>query len=62
MSTIDLSRSRGRSARATFARAVFALCAAISILTTAGIVLTLLVDAVDFFGTVGVLDFLTGTT
>ncbi|MFW6449321.1 MAG: phosphate ABC transporter permease subunit PstC [Halobacteriota archaeon] len=57
-----MTRPTGRSIRANAARGVVALCAAISILTTVGIVLTLLVDAVDFFGTVGLVDFLTGTT
>ncbi|MFW6448584.1 MAG: phosphate ABC transporter permease subunit PstC [Halobacteriota archaeon] len=62
MSVTDLGRTPGRSTRATVAHAAVALCAVISILTTVGIVLTLLVDAIDFFGAVDVVEFLTGTT
>jgi phosphate transport system permease protein len=38
-----------------------ALCALVSILTTVGIVVSLLVPAVEFFGEVNPIDFLTGT-
>jgi len=38
------------------------LAAAVSVLTTVGIVLSLLLPAVEFFGEVSPLDFLTGTT
>jgi len=38
------------------------LAAAVSVLTTVGIVISLLVPAVEFFGEVSPLDFLTGTT
>lgn len=41
--------------------AVLFLCAAISILTTAGIVVTLLGETIEFFGEVPIWDFLTGT-
>ncbi|MFC4246914.1 phosphate ABC transporter permease subunit PstC [Natribaculum luteum] len=61
MSTTDLSRDGVRSARGTAMRILFALCAFLSILTTVAIVLTLLLDAVDFFAAVSPLEFLTGT-
>ena len=38
------------------------LCALLSVLTTVGIVVTLLAEAVPFFGEVSILSFLTGTT
>ena len=37
------------------------LCAAVSVLTTAGIVITLVGETVQFFGDVSIVDFLTGT-
>ena len=36
-------------------------CAAVSVLTTTGIVITLLGETIQFFGEVPILDFLTGT-
>ena len=36
-------------------------CAAVSVLTTAGIVITLVGETVQFFGDVSIVDFLTGT-
>ncbi len=41
--------------------AVLFLCAVISILTTTGIVITLLGETIQFFGEVPIVDFLTGT-
>ena len=41
--------------------AVLFACAALSVLTTVGIVVTLLGETIQFFGEVPVLDFLTGT-
>jgi phosphate transport system permease protein len=38
------------------------LCAAASVVTTVGIVLILLVESLQFFGEVAIVDFLTGTT
>ena len=38
------------------------LCALVSVITTVGIVLTLLAEAVPFFGEVSIISFLTGTT
>ncbi len=62
MSVTDFGRSTGGSIRGTIAHALVALCALVSILTTVGIVLTLLFDAVDFFAAVDVIEFLTGTS
>ena len=45
-----------------FVQGVLFLAAAISVLTTFGIVLSLLMPAIDFFGDVSLRDFLTGTT
>jgi len=45
-----------------FVQAVLFAAAAISILTTLGIVVSLLLPAIDFFGEVSIWDFLTGTT
>jgi phosphate transport system permease protein len=45
-----------------FVQAVLFLAAAISVLTTFGIVVSLLLPAIDFFGEVSLWDFLTGTT
>ncbi len=61
MSTTDLSHDGARSVRGTAMRVLFALCAFLSILTTVAIVLTLLLDAVDFFAAVSPIEFLTGT-
>lgn len=38
------------------------LCAVISVATTVGIIVVLLFEALDFFGDVNIVDFLTGTT
>ncbi len=43
-------------------RAILFLAAAISVLTTFGIVLSLLSPAIDFFREISIVDFLTGTT
>jgi phosphate transport system permease protein len=42
-------------------KGVLAVCALISVATTVGIVIALFVPAVEFFGDVGIVDFLTGT-
>jgi phosphate transport system permease protein len=42
-------------------KAVLALCACLSIATTVGIVIALLEPAIEFFGTVSITDFYTGT-
>ncbi len=56
---------RGTRWRRTFIeRAIHILlfaCAAVSVLTTAGIVVTLLGETIQFFGEVPIVDFLTGT-
>jgi len=62
MSQPDFSHDGIRTARGTAFRYLFMLCALLSILTTAAIVLTLLIDAVDFFAQVSLVEFLTGTT
>ncbi|HXF97286.1 MAG TPA: phosphate ABC transporter permease subunit PstC [Gaiellaceae bacterium] len=56
-----LPRRRVRVGEAT-AQALLLLAAAVSVLTTAGIVVSLLVPAVEFFREVSVLEFVTGTT
>ena len=61
MSAPDLSGDGARSLRGAAFRGLFAFCAVVSILTTLAIVLTLLVDAVDFFASVSLVEFLTGT-
>ena len=61
MSQPDFSHDGIRTARGTAFRYLFMLCALLSVLTTAAIILTLLVDAVDFFGTISPVEFLTGT-
>jgi phosphate transport system permease protein len=45
-----------------FVQAILFLAAAISVLTTFGIVISLLMPAIEFFGEVSLWDFLTGTT
>lgn len=45
----------------TIAKNIFLFCAVISILTTVGIIFSLVKDSVDFFANVPILEFLTGT-
>ncbi len=54
-------RSRGRRWRERGIELALFLCALVSILTTAGIVLALLSESMSFFGEVSPWDFLTGT-
>ncbi|WP_247001398.1 phosphate ABC transporter permease subunit PstC [Halosolutus gelatinilyticus] len=61
MSAPDFARDNVRSARGAAFKALFALCAFLSILTTVAIVVTLLYDAVDFFAVVSPVEFFTGT-
>ncbi|QFU81119.1 phosphate ABC transporter permease subunit PstC [Natronorubrum aibiense] len=61
MSQPDFSHDGIRTARGKAFRYLFMLCALLSILTTVAIILTLLVDAVDFFAEVSLGEFLTGT-
>jgi len=61
MSQPDFSHDGIRTARGRMFRYLFMLCALLSILTTIAIILTLLVDAVDFFAQVSPIEFLTGT-
>ncbi|WP_254769386.1 phosphate ABC transporter permease subunit PstC [Salinilacihabitans rarus] len=61
MSEHDFAHDGVRTARGAAFRYLFALCALLSIATTAAIVFTLLYDAVDFFGAVGPAEFLLGT-
>ncbi|WP_323190728.1 phosphate ABC transporter permease subunit PstC [Halostella sp. PRR32] len=58
----DLSRDDGRTRREAVVRLVFFVCAVLSVLTTIGIVLTLLSDSVAFFAEVSPVQFLTGTS
>jgi phosphate transport system permease protein len=57
--TIDL-RKKPRAGESAISVALF-LCALVSILTTAGIVFTLLEESIPFFREVGLLEFFTGT-
>ncbi|ELZ12845.1 phosphate ABC transporter permease subunit PstC [Natrinema thermotolerans] len=61
MSQPDFSHDGIRTARGTAFRYLFMLCALLSILTTVAIILTLLLDAIDFFAQIPLVDFLTGT-
>ena len=62
---LDFARSRRDSLRRKLiersVHAVLFLCALISVLTTTGIVITLLGETIQFFGEVSIVDFLTGT-
>ncbi|WP_331233880.1 phosphate ABC transporter permease subunit PstC [Natronorarus salvus] len=64
MSGTDLTRSATGVGGRTDAvvRYVFFACAALSVLTTVGIIVVLLEGSVEFFRTVSVIGFLTGTT
>jgi len=57
----ELTGGRSRSHRERTFRAFFALCAAVSVLTTFGIIVALVTDAVDFFLAYPVGAFLAGT-
>ena len=59
--TPDLSGDRGfRSVRESTYKYALAACAALSILTTVGIIAVLLVDAAEFFAVIPATEFLTG--
>ena len=60
-SKLDLGTRRRRMVVERLVHAVLFACAALSVLTTVGIVVTLLGETIQFFGEVPVLDFLTGT-
>ena len=60
-SKLDLGTRRRRMVVERLVHAVLFGCAALSVLTTVGIVVTLLGETIQFFGEVSVLDFLTGT-
>ena len=60
-SELDLGTRRRRMVVERLVHAVLFACAALSVLTTVGIVVTLLGETIQFFGEVSVLDFLTGT-
>lgn len=70
MATYDASVSRGDFAlpkkrtrwSEVIVRSVLSLAAAISVLTTVGIVFSLVQPAIEFFREVSIVDFLTGTT
>lgn len=60
--TLDLSGARSRNASEKFVGGLLALCGALSILTTVGIIFVLFQQALIFFSQVPVTDFLFGTT
>ena len=60
-STLALPRKRIRWGE-KLVQAILFLAAAVSVLTTVGIVLSLLLPAIEFFGEVSPVEFLTGTT
>ncbi len=57
----DITRRRGRLLRRNAAETFFFGCAVLSVLTTAGIVIVLLAEAVNFFRQVSVIEFFTHT-
>jgi phosphate transport system permease protein len=59
--TLDLSGTRTRDASEKIVGAILWTCGAISILTTVGIILVLIQEAMQFFSRVPVTDFLFGT-
>ncbi len=60
MSLELLRAGRGRVTRERFIESLLFLCAALSILTTLGIILVLLRDSFQFFSEVSIIEFLTG--
>lgn len=58
---IDLSGARSRKGSETLIQVVLFACGALSVLTTIGIVIILLEQAVEFFADVSIFDFLFGT-
>ena len=58
----DLTGDRGmQEIRENLYQAVFFACAALSVVTTVGIIVALLGDALSFFGSYSIVEFLTGT-
>ncbi len=62
VTAMDLSGKRSRSTSEQLIGVLLAACGAISLLTTIGIILVLLQEAILFFSSVKVTDFLLGTT
>jgi phosphate transport system permease protein len=62
VTAMDLSGKRSRSTSESLIGLLLAACGAISLLTTIGIILVLIQEAVLFFSSVKVTDFLFGTT
>src|SRR5215211_1667802 len=62
VTAMDLSGKRSRSTSESLIGVLLAACGAISLLTTIGIILVLIQEAVQFFAQVPVTDFLFGTT
>jgi phosphate transport system permease protein len=58
---IDLSGARSRRGSETLIQAVLFVCGALSVLTTIGIVIILVEQAIEFFADVSVFDFVFGT-
>jgi phosphate transport system permease protein len=62
ITAMDLSGKRSRSASESAVGIILAICGAISLLTTIGIIAVLIQEAAIFFSSVKVTDFLFGTT
>lgn len=62
VTAMDLSGKRSRSTSEALIGVVLAACGALSLLTTIGIILVLIQEAVHFFSSVRITDFLLGTT
>lgn len=62
VTAMDLSGKRSRSASESAVGIILAICGAISLLTTVGIIAVLIQEAVIFFNSVKLTDFLFGTT
>jgi phosphate transport system permease protein len=62
VTAMDLSGKRSRSASESVVGIVLAACGAISLLTTIGIIAVLIQEALIFFNSVKITDFLLGTT
>jgi phosphate transport system permease protein len=61
MASVDLTKRQTGLVKEGVIGALFLLCAVLSIVTTVGIVVVLLIDAADFFRDVSVWQFLTGS-
>ncbi|MFB6282397.1 MAG: phosphate ABC transporter permease subunit PstC [Halobacteria archaeon] len=57
----DISSTGSRTTRELVLKTVFFVCALLTVLTTAGIILSLITEAIQFFSMVSPIDFYTGT-